>query len=78
MVKVRIAAMVSIVVALALSAKSPFMATGFLILGGVAMAISVRAEHKVKVFQPELSRSGGSLRLSGVHENFVRAVERSE
>lgn len=75
MVKVRIAAMALVLLALVLSARSPFAAVGFLVLGGLAMVVSVRAEQKVKEFQPELSRSGNSLHLHGVHENFARAVE---
>lgn len=75
MVKVRIVAIILIIISLGLSAKNPLLAVMFLVAGGVAMAISVRAERKVQQLQPGVERAGRSLRLLGVHEQFAAAVK---
>ena len=74
MVKVRIVSIVLVVVALGLSVRNPLGALVALVLAGVAMAISVRAEHKVQDLQPGIERSGNTITLVGIHPAFVRAV----
>ena len=74
MVKVRIVSIVLVVVALGLSVRNPLGALVALVLAGVAMAISVQAEHKVQDLQPGIERSGNTITLVGIHPAFVRAV----
>jgi len=75
MVKARMAAIALVVVALGFSARNAFLALTALVLSGVVMAISLRAERSLADHEPGLSRSKGDLLLTGVHPNFVRAVE---
>ena len=75
MLKARMVAIALIVVALAFSARNAFIALAALVLSGVVMAISLRAERSLADHLPELSRSKGELVLSGVDPGFVRAVE---
>lgn len=75
MLKARMAAIALIVVALAFSARNAFIALGALVLSGVVMAISLRAERSLADHLPELSCSKGQLVLHGVDPAFVHAVE---
>ena len=75
MLKARGAAIALVVVALAFSARNAFIALAALILSGVVMAISLRAERSVAEHLPGCSQSRGELLLTGVAPGFVEAVE---
>lgn len=75
MLKARGVAIALVVVALAFSARNALIALTALILSGVVMAVSLRAERSVAEHLPGLTRSKGQLVLTGVDPGFVRAVE---
>ncbi len=69
------ASILLVVVALGFSAKNAFAALAALTMAGVALSISLRAERSLADHEPGLSRSRGELHLTGVHRDFVSAVE---
>lgn len=77
MVKTRFAAIALVVVALGFSAKAAFIALTALVLSGLVMALSLKFERSVAEHQPGLRQTRAGLTLTGVHPEFVAAVEAS-
>jgi hypothetical protein len=77
MMRMRIAAIIIVVLAVAFSSKSPLLAFGFLIGAGLTLAVSLWAENAANELQPEAHRHGRQIELKNVHPRYVEVVEES-